>query len=545
MSALLLILTLMLGTGGRRGQQRPTQTYQISGIVVDAASGAVVGGADVSITIAGEETQAPTGGDGRFVFRGLAPGKYPLYASAPGYVRQGYLQHGAYLTAIVVGSELDSQHIVFRLEPQAVIFGLVTDDRAEAVRGAEVMLIRAENGDRTSAPSLRSTTVTNDLGKYRFAYLLPGNYFVVVNARPWYAESRLEYLPAPRQAGRYGVLSNANRKPDPALDVVYPITYYPGVTDESAAEALSLAAGEQEEADIQLQAVPAVHVRVANLPADNKNGIYFQASQKIFGSLVQQLQYSSQGQVSPGEYEIAGLPPGRVTLVVRAGSGTEQSTQTLDANLGTGDILDAAVTEAGAKVSGTVIFPGGTVPAQGQVTLIDTQNGNFSASLRKDASFSFDTIPAGTYRVMLGLPVSDAYVREVSASGARISGRRVTLGSASDVRLSITMARGVGQVTGVAKLDGKPTAGLMVLAVPESGMNLEQDSRMDQSDSDGTFSLGNIVPGKYILMAIKDGWSLQWRRPGALKPYLAKGLQISIAPGEAAKVSVDAQRPAH
>jgi hypothetical protein len=68
------------------------------------------------------------------------------------------------------------------------------------------------------------------------------------------------------------------------------------------------------------------------------------------------------------------------------------------------------------------------------------------------------------------------------------------------------MGSQLSQVTGLVQVEGKPTAGVMVLIVPESGENLEEDSRRDQSDSDGTFTLANILPGKYVLMAIEDGW---------------------------------------
>lgn len=61
-----------------------------------------------------------------------------------------------------------------------------------------------------------------------------------------------------------------------------------------------------------------------------------------------------------------------------------------------------------------------------------------------------------------------------------------------DVDLTVTLAQ--GQVTGVVQLEGKPAAGVMVLLVPESGREMEEDSRIDESDSDGTFSLSGFFP---------------------------------------------------
>jgi len=81
----------------------------------------------------------------------------------------------------------------------------------------------------------------------------------------------------------------------------------------------------------------------------------------------------------------------------------------------------------------------------------------------------------------------------------------------------------------------------MVLLVPESGLEMEEDSRMDESDSDGTFNLAGILPGEYVLMAVKDGWDLEWAKPEVLRPYLSAGQKISIAASQSIKVTVTAQ----
>jgi hypothetical protein len=65
---------------------------------------------------------------------------------------------------------------------------------------------------------------------------------------------------------------------------------------------------------------------------------------------------------------------------------------------------------------------------------------------------------------------------------------------------------------------------------------------MDQSDSDGTFTLPGIVPGKYLLMAIQDGWNLEWANWSVLQPYREKAQALQIAPNQTETVTVDAQR---
>ena len=64
---------------------------------------------------------------------------------------------------------------------------------------------------------------------------------------------------------------------------------------------------------------------------------------------------------------------------------------------------------------------------------------------------------------------------------------------------------------------------------------------MDQSDSDGTFSLGGILPGRYSLVAIEDAWGLEWTIGTVLKPYLINGQTLQISATDQKKVTVDVQ----
>jgi protocatechuate 3,4-dioxygenase beta subunit len=80
----------------------------------------------------------------------------------------------------------------------------------------------------------------------------------------------------------------------------------------------------------------------------------------------------------------------------------------------------------------------------------------------------------------------------------------------------------------VLSSDGKPFAGAMVLLAPDNLGNNTVLIRRDQSDSDGTFTLPNVVPGHYSLLAIRNGWGLEWMNPAVLKPYLAGGEQVLV-----------------
>jgi protocatechuate 3,4-dioxygenase beta subunit len=543
-----LLLALLSVHAQASSQHQPAAGYRISGIVVDALTNGPVTGAQVSISQGNDAATTATGSDGRFVFGGLQPGKYVLNATAPGYVREGYNQHGAFFVGIAVGDGQDSEHLIFRLHPQAVIYGRVTDERGEAVRSAQVMLIASDPTRGTRGKFVRAQMSTNDLGEYRFAHLNAGKYHLVVQAHPWYAQSQLSSQNRQYtgfvEGGARSSFSRIGMDFDPLLDVAYPITFYPGVTDERSSTELILGAGDQEQANISVTTVPAAHLRLAGLSQGEGGALSVGASQKVFGTLSLGLGTTS-GQVSPGEYEVVGLPPGQLTLAVMTNKDNQWTSRTIEADSSLGGTLDASALQATAEVSGQVLLPAGAADVRtGDVILVSTMATTLpgaNAPLQKDGTFHFPGIQPGTYKIQVNLHTGGYYIQKVSAKNAEVSEREVNITAASDVNLTVTIGQGLGQVTGVVHLDGKPIAGVMVLLVPESGPEMEENSRMDESDSDGTFRLAGILPGDYILLAIKDGWDLDWAKPGVLKPYFPDGQKLTITPNQSAKVTVSAQ----
>jgi len=139
-------------------------------------------------------------------------------------------------------------------------------------------------------------------------------------------------------------------------------------------------------------------------------------------------------------------------------------------------------------------------------------------------------------------PSSATLVKSISATGARVSGHTIEIGSARDVRLTVVVSKDSGTVTGLAVKNGKPADGVLILLVPQGP---EPDSslfRFDQTDSDGSFSLARVLPGKYTVMAIENGWDLEWSDPGVSQKYLAGGRAIQVSSDSKIKVNVDVQQ---
>jgi hypothetical protein len=119
----------------------------------------------------------------------------------------------------------------------------------------------------------------------------------------------------------------------------------------------------------------------------------------------------------------------------------------------------------------------------------------------------------------------------------------VTITAAATLTLHLASKR--AQVEGVAKVQGTPSAGAMILLVPatlgEPG-DLRSVER-DETNTDGTFLIAGVVPGQYILVAIDHGWDVDWRNPATLAQYLVHGMPVDLTKVSKAQEEVEAVTP--
>ena len=165
-----------------------------------------------------------------------------------------------------------------------------------------------------------------------------------------------------------------------------------------------------------------------------------------------------------------------------------------------------------------------------------------STAIAPDGKFEFRNVPisAGLYDLtLLGAP--GFYVDRVESSGAKASGRSVEIQGSNAVSLAVYVAHGVTQVEGVAQRDGKPVAGAMILLVPRDFTGNPLSLRRDESDSDGTFMLPQVLPGSYTVVAVENGWDQEWSNPAVIKTWLGLGETIDVSPNAKKTVAVKVQ----
>jgi hypothetical protein len=117
----------------------------------------------------------------------------------------------------------------------------------------------------------------------------------------------------------------------------------------------------------------------------------------------------------------------------------------------------------------------------------------------------------------------------MSAEGASVSGHAINVTAGSTASVSLTVITGSVEMQGRVMQAGTGFAGAMVVLVPKDP-ELDHDLfRRDQSDLDGTFVLHNVVPGSYTLLAIENGWDLDWSQPAVISAYAKHGRKMEVS----------------
>ena len=537
------------------------QSYSIAGVAVNSVTGQPIAAASLAIGPTANQNgdvskSVVTGADGRFAFAGLARGKYSLMATAHGFELQAFDHHDAYATAIAVGPDLDSEHLVFRLEPDSSIEGQVTDDNNDPVQHAMVRLFekRIEDGQLKTSPGRQ--TQTDDQGHFRIGHLAQGTYYLAVAARPWYAQN---HRPSWRKGSHNSDTEARAVQEAAALDVTYPLTFYPSSTDSAGASAIVLHPGENANADVVMHTVPALHLRIrVGAGADRSAGgntlfamgrsPFPRVYQRLFEGHLDPVFNAPVSGAGPGVIEIMGLAPGHYVVEMQASSAANETSNSRgwyqEIDLAGDTELSLGDAPAFATVSGSVFFPGeASVPKGSSVRISDPVTGASFASAISDkgqVDFGADAVRAGRYNLSLGSS-QGFFLSRLSVTGARLTGRTLDIGGGSSVHFVGVATRGLGQVDGVALRDGQPFAGAMIVLVPRDPAHNSPLFRRDQSDSDGTFTLRNVVPGQYTVVAIANGWDLEWGNPVALMPYLERGEAVLAPAGGKLQIRVQVQ----
>jgi hypothetical protein len=523
-----LALILIFSSSPLAAQNRPVDQpakFKIAGTVVSSLTGTPLGKARITLTDTADRRNSAfiiTTDNGRFTFGPLYRGKFSLEGAKRGFIRAAYEQHEQFSTAIVTGTNFNTEDLVLRLTPLAVLNGKVLDETGDPVRKANVTLYMESHQAGMNRTVPVGSDSTDDEGYYEFAALAPGNYFVSVAAKPWYAIHSSPSQP------------HANNLPpaiSPSLDVAYPTTFNNGATDSQGATPITVRGGDHLQADVHVSPVPVLHL-IFRPPEDQKEGQGFSIpllEKRVFDS-VEYVNSEGIRPISPGVFEMIGIPAGKYSVRVQS-SGAQQSQQSNEMNLvKDGQELGVAQSVPSASVKLTVKMPAGEPsPKQLNIALQDSRMQVVAfTEVNPSGEAAFEDIAAGKYSILAFSPNKRYSVIRTVSSGVETPGRDLNATSGSALSVTVFLVGGVVSLEGFVKRAGKSSSGIMVALIPKDPQSHLDMFRRDQSDSDGSFVLRDVIPGTYTLIAVEDAWGFLWQQPDALKRYLEHGQNLTI-----------------
>jgi hypothetical protein len=239
--------------------QQPAGTIQ--GVVVNAGTAEALSKAIIEVRgdeVRGDaESAAPvykttTESDGRFLFRGVRPGRYRLMVTRSGYVRR---------TLSVTIAEGQAQDVRVVLTLTGAVSGRIYGSGGEPLGNVDVAALKAsyQDGKRILTPV--QSVRTDDRGEYRLFWLAPGRYYLSAThpeaLSGMFSIMGLSVAGSFQGGGSAGPLGlqMVRGTGDPALASRGPFSpfapkgeryvpvYFPGTIDEQSAAVVELRAG--------------------------------------------------------------------------------------------------------------------------------------------------------------------------------------------------------------------------------------------------------------------------------------------------------------
>ena len=156
------------------------------------------------------------------------------------------------------------------------------------------------------------------------------------------------------------------------------------------------------------------------------------------------------------------------------------------------------------------------------------RGGGYFEAVGSAGTATFRSVPPGTYDVIAGSDNKFYGVVRISSGGSDTASHSLRVPSGVSLPVSLTLAEGSGTVEGVVNQDGKGIAGVMVVLIPKHPEQNRELFRRDQSDLDGTFSLNGVIAGPYTVVAIANGWDLDWGKTAVLAQYAKRGQSVLV-----------------
>lgn len=572
-------------------QPVPAGSAVLAGQVIDDTTKRPLGGVVVTLSLVGppgraggpatnvRRASAVSNAEGRFVFRDVPAGKFTVTSTLAGYSAGavGQIRIAGPSRPVDVAGGARVTDLVIRMWRLSTISGVVRDDLGDPLVGVSVSVLRRSMTSGQPELTFSGGEATDEQGRFRASGLSPGTYAVAVlgstQTHPVATvrnalQARAAAVPGGppgvgvtregRESGavqieRSGVevegwqasVSIGSPQPLPGPDgtlLLHPPTYYPGVTDVTAAALIQLAPGiDRDGVDFSVPLVPGVRVSGVLLGPDGpaaRNAVRLLPHSSDSTSLLPTRRAPGGTADEQGRFVLLGVPPGNYVIEayrapLNAATARMLSSMTgenieppanpppavharVPITVGTTHVDGITVTmETRASVSGRIVFNGDVQPPAGEqaknigVALWNVQtSARVEARMTPEGTFEIRDVPPGRYHVLGESQAREWRVAGVRSNDANMTSDVLTITNTNvdDIVVTFTdktmsLAGTVVDESGRAASDGSVV--LMPVNVKEwiAGGMAVQRTQVVPVGADGSFQITVGLPGDYVIVA--------------------------------------------
>jgi hypothetical protein len=488
----------------------------------------------------GENRMASTDEHGGYEFNEVRAGRYTISASKGSYVSVSYGQQrpGDAPKPLEILDNQTVERVDLTLPRGSVITGRIVDEYGEPAPEIQVAAQRYLfiQGQRRLVPTGR-TVSTNDLGDFRLFGIPPGQYYISATWRN---------------------TNGGNPNGSTSDRTGYAPTYFPGTTNASDAQRITLAAGQElDDLVMILKPIKAARVTGTATGSDGKPltpAIIMVTQSNGFGFSV-----PSVAPVRPdGTFTISGLAPDEYTLRAQRmggapGEGPETAMTTLTV---TGeDIRDVHLVAAKpSTLTGRIIVdpaapqslpPGLTISAVPATIIGIPAPPPPPARVSDDYSFEMKATP-GRMRITLGgfnAPPTGWSVRSVRLNGVDVTDTGIEFKpnediSGVDVELTNRLTSLSGLVTNGRSEPSKDYTAIVFAQDRDKWTGNSRYQGTGRPDQDGRFKISGLPPGDYYIVAVDRIESGESSDPDFLESLRSRATSLSLSEGETKTVDL-------